>query len=132
MTAEHPDNGIVTLPSHYSVEETVERLKRILEEKSITLFAIVDHSGEAEKVGLHMPPTKLAIFGNPRGGTPLMLASPPIAIDLPLKILVAQDASGAVSVSYNAPGYLASRHQLPQNLIGNIAVIEKLSAAISS
>ena len=91
------------MPSNHSVDDTVEKLKGILQAKGITLFALVDHSGEAEKAGMKMPPTKLLIFGNPKGGTPLMLASPSIAIDLPLKILVAEDASGKVWVSYNSP-----------------------------
>lgn len=124
-------NGIISIPSRYSVEETVDRLKHLLQEKGIQLFAVVDHSGEAAKVGLRMPPTKLAIFGSPKAGTPLMLATPSIAIDLPLKILIAEDKSGSVSVSWNAPAYLAARHQLPQDLVANIAVSEKLAAAIA-
>ena len=80
------EEGIVKIPTHHSVSETVERLKAVLQSNGVTLFALVDHSGEAEKAGLKMPPTKLLIFGNPKGGTPLMLASPSAAIDLPLKI----------------------------------------------
>ena|ERR1700742_951376 len=125
------NNGIVTIPSRYSVDETVRRLEQTLVEKGIELFTLVDHGGEAEAVGMHMPPTKLVIFGSPRAGTPLMLAAPSAAIDLPLKILVSEDKNGSVWVSYNAPGYLASRHQLPQELMPNIAVIEKLAAAIA-
>jgi uncharacterized protein (DUF302 family) len=121
-------NGIVTIPSNHSVDETVEKLKGILQAKGITLFAVIDHSGEAAKVGLKMPNTKLVIFGNPKGGTPLMLAAPSIAIDLPLKILVAEDARGKVWVSYNSPEYLKERHGLPENLLPNIAVIETLAA----
>lgn len=120
--------GIVTIPSHHSVDETVERLKGILQSKGITLFALVDHSVEAAKVGMKMPNTKLAIFGNPKGGTPLMLASPSIALDLPLKILVAEDAQGKVWVSYNSPDYLEGRHDLPAELVTNIAVVEALAA----
>jgi uncharacterized protein (DUF302 family) len=123
-------NGITTIPSRYSVDETIQRLEQALEEKGIKLFALIDHSGEAEKAGLKMPPTKLAIFGNPKGGTPLMLAAPSIAIDLPLKLLIAEDTNGSVSVSWNSPAYLASRHELPQELLANIEVIEKLAAAI--
>jgi uncharacterized protein (DUF302 family) len=93
------------------------------------LFALVDHSGEAEKVGLKMPPTKLLIFGNPRGGTPLMLAAPSVAIDLPLKILVAEDSQEKVWISYNSPGYLKERHDLPENLLPNIDVVKTLAAA---
>ena len=122
------DNGIVDLASHHSVDETVERLKNILHSKSVTLFAIIDHSGEAEKAGMQMPPTKLLIFGNPKSGTPLMLAAPRSAIDLPLKILVWEDAARKVWISYNSPAYLAKRHGLPPELIPNIAAIEGLAA----
>ena len=125
------NNGIVVIPSHHSVDETVEKLKAILQSKGITLFAVIDHSGEAAKVGLKMPNTKLVIFGSPKGGTPLMLASPSIAIDLPLKILIAEDAQGKVWVSYNSPAYLKDRHDLPENLLANIAVIETLAAKVA-
>ena len=91
------------------------------------MFALIDHSGEAEKVGLKMPPTKLLIFGNPKAGTPLMLASPSSAIDLPLKILVWEDAQGKTWLSYNSPEYLRERHGLPQELMQNIAIIETLA-----
>ncbi|WP_158748600.1 DUF302 domain-containing protein [Acidobacterium sp. S8] len=127
-----PDtNGVVSIPSRHSVDETVARLEQVLHEKGIQIFAIVDHSGEAAKAGFQMPSTKLVIFGSPKAGTPLMLAMPSIAIDLPLKILIAEDKNGNVQVSWNAPAYLASRHQLPQELIANISVIEKLAAAIA-
>ena len=122
------DRGIVTIPSNHSVDETVDRLKSILQSRDIILFALIDHSGEAAKVGMKMPPTKLLIFGNPKGGTPLMLAAPSIALDLPLKILVAEDAQGKVWLSYNSPEYLKGRHGLPSNLLPNIAVIEALAA----
>ena len=121
-------NGIVDVPSNHSVDETVERVKSILQSKGVTLFALIDHSGEAEKVGMKMPPTKLLIFGNPKGGTPLMLAAPSVAIDLPLKILVWQDGQGKVWLSYNSPEYLKARHGLPQDLLQNIAVVETLAA----
>lgn len=122
------DKGIIDKPSNRSVEQTVERLKNILQSKGVTLFALVDHSGEAEKVGMKMSPTKLLIFGNPKAGTPLMLAAPSVAIDLPLKILVWEDGQGKVWVSYNSAGYLQERHGLPQNLLPNIAVVEALAA----
>jgi uncharacterized protein (DUF302 family) len=125
--ASNPNNGIVCKKSKHSVDETVEKLKATLEAKGVTLFALVDHSGEAQKVGLTMPPTKLLIFGSPKGGTPLMLASPSVAIDLPLKILVAQDKDGTVNVCYNAPEYLQQRHGFPQDLLSNIAVVEALA-----
>jgi uncharacterized protein (DUF302 family) len=121
-------SGIIEKPSNHSVEETVAKLKGILQAKAVTLFALVDHSGEAEKVGMKMPPTKLLIFGNPKAGTPLMLAAPNSAIDLPLKILVREDAQGKVWVSYNSPAYLQQRHNLPQELLQNIAVVETLAA----
>jgi uncharacterized protein (DUF302 family) len=120
--------GIIDKPSNHSVEQTVEELKNILQAKGITLFALVDHSGEAEKVGMKMRPTKLLIFGNPKAGTPLMLAAPSTAIDLPLKILVWEDAQGKVWVSYNSPDYLRERHRLSQELLQNIAVVETLAA----
>jgi uncharacterized protein (DUF302 family) len=122
------DNGIITIPSNHSVNDTAEKLKAILQAKGVTLFALVDHSGEAEKAGLKMPPTKLLIFGSPKAGTPLMLASPNSAIDLPLKILIREDAAGKVWISYNAPAYLGQRHNLPENLLPNIAVVEMLAA----
>ena len=125
--APNPNQGIVCRKSKHSVDETVERLKSTLQAKGVTLFALVDHSGEAQKVGLTMPPTKLLIFGNPKGGTPLMLASPSIALDLPLKILVAQDKDGTVNVCYNTPEYLQQRHDLPPDLLPNIAVVEALA-----
>jgi uncharacterized protein (DUF302 family) len=120
--------GIIHRPSNHSVDETVDRLKKILEEKGVVLFALVDHSGEAAKVGLSMPQTKLLIFGNPKAGTPLMLAVSTIAIDLPLKILVAKDAQGKVWISYNGLDYLQKRHNLPPNLLTNIAIVESLAA----
>jgi uncharacterized protein (DUF302 family) len=124
------DNGIISKTSNHSVDQIVEKLKGVLQAKSITLFALVDHSGEAAKAGLKMPPTKLLIFGNPKGGTPLMLASPSSAIDLPLKILVAEDANGKAQVCYNSPAYLQQRHNLPQELLQNIAVVEALVARV--
>jgi uncharacterized protein (DUF302 family) len=123
--------GIVQRSSRHSFSETVERLRSALKAKGITLFAEVDHSGEAEKVGLRMPPTKLFIFGNPKAGTPVMLASPSSAIDLPLKILVAQDEEGKVSVSFNSAEYLGERHNVPQELVPSLAAVEALAAAIS-
>lgn len=122
------EGGIINIPSNHSVDETVDRLENILRSKEITLFALIDHSGEAAKVGMKMPPTKLLIFGNPKGGTPLMLAAPSIALDLPLKILVAEDTQGKVWLSYNSPEYLKERHGLLPNLLPNIAVIETLAA----
>ncbi len=120
--------GIVDVPSNHSVDHTVERLKAILAAKGVTLFALVDHSGEAEKVGLKMPPTKLLMFGSPKAGTPLMLAAPSIAIDFPLKILIWEDGQRKVWVSYNSPAYLQERHAVPDELLQNIAVVETLAS----
>jgi len=119
--------GIIDKPSNHSVDQTVENLKDILQSKGIKLFALVDHSGEAEKVGIKMRPTKLLIFGSPKAGTPLMLAAPSVAIDLPLKILVWQDDQGKVWVSFNSPEYLKERHGLRQDVLQNISVIETLA-----
>ena len=130
--AKPSDSGIMTVLSRHSVAETVEKLKGILSDKGVTLFAVVDHSGEAAKAGISMPDTKLLIFGSPMAGTPVMIAAPSIAIDLPLKILVAVDSAGKVSVSYNSAKYLAERHSVPADLIKNLAVIEALANAAAS
>ena len=121
-------NGIVDLSGHGSVDLTVDKIKTLLEAKGVTLFAVIDHSGEAKKVGMTMRPTKLVIFGSPKAGTPLMLAAPSIAIDLPLKILVWEDNKGKTWVSYNSPNYLRERHKLPAELVQNIAAVETLAA----
>jgi uncharacterized protein (DUF302 family) len=123
------EEGIVKIPSRRSVDETLDKLKTILQSKGATLFALIDHSGEAGKAGLKMPPTKLLIFGSPKAGTPVMLAAPSAALDLPLKILVTEDAQGKVWISYNSVDYLKERHGLPQNLSPNIAVVETLATA---
>ena len=121
------DRGLIDIPSNHSVDETLAKLKGILQAKGVTLFALVDHSGEAAKAGIKMRPTKLLIFGSPKAGTPLMLAAPRIAIDLPLKILIWEDAQGKVWVTYNSPVYLQERHGLPAELLPNISVIEALA-----
>jgi uncharacterized protein (DUF302 family) len=122
-----PKNGLVSIAAAHTVDETVEKLKGILAAKSVTLFAVVDHSGEAAKAGLQMPNTKLLIFGSPKAGTPVMLAAPSIAIDLPLKILVAEDAAGKVWISYNSAEYLQGRHRVPPELMKNLALIDGLA-----
>jgi uncharacterized protein (DUF302 family) len=119
--APQPENGLVHLRSPHSVPETLKRLEALLEGKNLTVFARVDHSGEAEKAGLTMRPTQLIIFGSPKAGTPLMVASPTLAIDLPLKALAWEDAEGQVWLSYNSPDYLKQRHQIPDDLVKNIA-----------
>jgi uncharacterized protein (DUF302 family) len=116
-----PDNGIQHLSSPYSVPETLKRIESILQEKGLTIFCRIDHSGEAEKVGLKMRPTLLILFGSPKGGTPVMVASPTIAIDLPLKVLISEDAEGKVWVSHNSPEYLQQRHNVPADLVKNIS-----------
>jgi uncharacterized protein (DUF302 family) len=123
------DNGLIQIPSHYSVGETVTRLGAAFEAKGMKVFATIDHSGEAEKVGLKMRPTRVMLFGSPKGGTPLMVAAPSLAIDLPMKVLIAEDDQGKVSVTYNSPDYLKQRHGVPDDLIKSLAgagaVIEK-------
>lgn len=119
--------GIVEIPSHHSVEETLEKVKTLLNAKGISLFAVVDHSGEAARVGMAMRPTKLVIFGSPRAGTPVMLAAPRSAIDLPLKILIREDAEGKVLVSYNSTEYLVQRHGIPPEVAQNLAAIKTLA-----
>lgn len=123
------EEGIVKIPSRHSVDATVDKLTTILKSKGVTLFALVDHSGEAEKAGMKMPPTRLLIFGSPKAGTPLMLASPSAALDLPLKILIAEDAQGKVWISYNSAEFLQERHGLPEDLLQNVAVLPTLAAA---
>lgn len=127
MTA-HPDNGVISIRSNHPVEKTVERLQEILAVRGVKLFALIDHSGEAEKAGLQMLPCKLLIFGNPKAGTPLMIAAPSIALDLPLKILIWEAADGAVWVTYNDSAYLQQRHRLPAELVANISVVDALAA----
>jgi uncharacterized protein (DUF302 family) len=122
------NNGIIAVASNYSVEVTLARLQNLVREKGATVFAVVDHSGEAERVGMTMRPTKVLIFGSPRAGTPVMLHSPSAALDLPLKVLIAEDKQGKVWISYNSPQYLQQRHQLPDALLPNISVVEMLAA----
>jgi len=123
-----PGNGLLQVASKYGVEETVRRLESVLAERGVRVFALIDHSGEAEKVGMKMRATKLVIFGNPKGGTPVMVAAPTVAIDLPLKALVTEDESGKVWVSYNSPEYLQQRHGVPEELMKNIAAAGALVA----
>ena len=125
-------NGIARIPSSLSVDEALKKLQATLEGKGITVFALVDHSGEAAKAGLPMPPTKLLIFGNPKGGTPLMLAAPSIALDLPIKMLIAEDEEGKVWISYNTPEYLAERHTVPSDLLKNLAFVGALAASVAA
>ena len=123
-----PENGLLQVASPYTVDETVNRLESILAERGVRMFALIDHSGEAAKIGMKMRPTKLVIFGSPKGGTPVMVAAPTLAIDLPLKALVWEDEGGKVWVSYNSPEYLQQRHGVPEELIKNIGVAGALVA----
>jgi uncharacterized protein (DUF302 family) len=120
------DNGLVHLKSNHSVVETVARLEALLQTKSLPILAQIDHSGDAAKVGLTLSPTKLIIFGNPKSGTALMIASPTIAIDLPLKALIWEGTGGQVWLSYNRPDYLKKRHGIPEDLLKNIAGISAI------
>ncbi len=120
------ENGLVHVSSPRSVPETLKKLQTLLEARGLKLFALIDHSGEAEKAGLKMRPTQLLIFGSPKGGTPVMVAAPTLAIDLPLKTLVWEDAGGEVWVSYNSPDYLQQRHSIPADLVKNIAGVGAL------
>jgi uncharacterized protein (DUF302 family) len=119
--------GVVSVASRHSVDATVEKLKGILGAKGVKIFALIDHSGEAEKAGMPMRNTKLLIFGNPKGGTPLMLAAPTVALDLPLKILVWEDADNKVWLTYNSVEFIRQRHNLTPELAANIAVIDTLA-----
>jgi len=120
------ENGMIHLASPYSVPETLRRLESLLQARGLAIFVRVDHSGEAEKAGLKMRPTQLLIFGSPKQGTPLMVASPTLAIDLPLKALAWEDASGKVWLSYNTPEYLKQRHNIPDELLKNISGVGAL------
>jgi uncharacterized protein (DUF302 family) len=122
------NNGIVTIASHHSVDQTVQRLEEILAAKGVKLFTLVDHSGEAEKAGFQMRPCKLLIFGNPKAGTPIMLANPLAALDLPLKILIWEKPDGTAWLSHNDSAYLQHRYALDDTLIGSIGVVATLAA----
>jgi uncharacterized protein (DUF302 family) len=120
--------GIKTFTSRYSVDETVSRIEAFLKEKGVKLFTVVDHSGEAAAAGIEMHPTKLLIFGSPRAGTPVMLAAPTAALDLPLKVLVAEGADGKVLLSWNDPEWLQRRHGFSQELTANLVAAGMLAA----
>ena len=122
-------SGLKAIPSQFTVDETVTRVKDILNAKKVTLFAVIDHSGEASKAGLEMPPTKLLIFGNPIAGTPVMLAAPTAAIDLPLKLLVSEDSSGKVWITANTADYLRERHKVPESCGAILSAAEAVATA---
>ena len=121
-----PENGMIHLSSAYSVPATLERLESALQARGLTVFARVDHSSEAEKVHLKMRPTQMIIFGSPKAGTPLMVAPPTLAIDLPLKALAWEDAEGEVWLSFNSPEFLKQRHNIPDDLVKNISGVGAL------
>jgi uncharacterized protein (DUF302 family) len=118
--------GIASIPSPYSVEVTISKLKAVIESKGLTLFAHIDHGAGAAQAGLEMRPAHVLIFGQAKAGTPLMVASPLVALDLPLKALIWEDGEKKVWVSYNTPDYLIQRHRLPADLSKNIAGVEGL------
>jgi uncharacterized protein (DUF302 family) len=120
------DQGLVHLRSVHSVADTISRLQTIVERHGLIILARIDHSDDAARAGMELRPTHLVVFGNARSGTPLMVAAPTIAIDLPLKALIWQDDDGTVWLSYNSPAYLAERHHLSDVLLGNIAGIGRL------
>ena len=127
----HSENGMVHVPSKYSVEETCQRLESLVKSRGLTVFALIDFSGDATKVGLRMRTTQLLIFGNPKFGTPLMIASPSIALDLPLKALAWEDDQGKVWLSYNAAEYLKERHRLRDELLKNISGVGALIESVA-
>jgi uncharacterized protein (DUF302 family) len=131
-TAKHEGNGVVSVCSQHSFAETMLRLERVIATKELKIFAVIDHSAEAEAVGLRMPPTKLVIFGSPTMGTSIMLSAPSSALDLPLRVLVAEDPGAQTWISYNSPAYVAKRHAISDELIGNISGIEALVNAVAS
>jgi uncharacterized protein (DUF302 family) len=120
--------GIVSLASPYPFAETVRRLLSAFADHGIKVFIAIDQQAEALAVGLSMPPTTLIVFGNPKAGTPLMLAQPQSGLDLPLKVLVSESVPGQVSVSVNAAAYIIDRHALPRKLESNLAPAERLIA----
>jgi len=125
------ENGIAHLTTSRSVDDVLAHLLSMVEAKGITVFFVVDHSGEAAKVGLSMRPTKLVLFGSPKAGTPVMIAEPESALDLPLKILIAEEPSGSTRVSYNTIAYLQARYRMRAGVLTNLAVIEQIAAAVA-
>lgn len=117
------DDGVTKRESRYSVPQTLDRLESILKERGITVFARIDHTGEAAKVGLELKPTQLLVFGNPRAGTPLMVAQPTMAIDLPMKVLAWQDAAGKVWVGFNSADYMQKRYGLTDDQMKSLAIV---------
>ena len=126
------DNGIVNVRSLHSFSETLQRIERLVASKGLKIFCVINHGGEAAAAGLQMPPTKLVILGNPKAGTPLMLATPSTALDLPLKLLVAQDPGNQTWISYNSPTYLEKRHSISIEFTERVAVVEAIANAAAN
>ena len=126
------ESGIVNVRSLHSFSETMQRIERLVASKGLKIFCVIDHSGEAAAAGLQMPPTKLVILGSPKAGTPLMLAAPSIALDLPLKLLVAQDPGNQTWISYNSPSFLEKRHTIALELTQALAAIEGIANSVAN
>jgi uncharacterized protein (DUF302 family) len=124
--------GLITIPSSYGPQETMAKLEAEVKTKGLTVFAHVDHAAGAAAVGLSMLPTDLLLFGNAKGGTPLMQAAQTVGIDLPLKVLVWQDASGKTFVSYNDPAWIAKRHGLGPESEATVKALSGALAAITA
>lgn len=125
------DNGLVTLPSVHGVKDTIDRIEADVESKGMTVFARVDHAAGAKEAGLTLAPTLLLIFGNARGGTPLMQAKQQAGIDLPLKVLAWEDSAGKTWLSYNDPGWIAQRHGLGHEADQTVKTLTAALAAIA-
>jgi uncharacterized protein (DUF302 family) len=121
-----PDNGVIDVRSHRSVPQTIDRLQSLASSGGLTVFARIDFSGDAQRAGLSMRPMQMLLFGNPKAGTPLLVAAPRVGLDLPLKALAWEDNDGGVWLSCNAPEYLETRHALPHALLANIAGVRGL------
>jgi uncharacterized protein (DUF302 family) len=125
-------NGIERVASSRAFDETVAHFEQLVATKGMILFAKIDFTGDAKKAGLTMPRMMLLVFGNPKGGTPVMVAAPSSALDLPLKVLVSEEADGKVWLSFNSPEYLVARHGIPAELVANIAGIRGLVGAATA
>jgi uncharacterized protein (DUF302 family) len=132
MIANAAIDGLRVLPTQHAVADVLQRIQSLARARGLTVFAQIDFSGDAERSGLTLRPTGLVILGNPKGGTPLIVASPTVAIDLPLKILAWQDAEGHTWVAYNEPEYVQARHRFPAELLKNIAALGALTEAAAA
>jgi uncharacterized protein (DUF302 family) len=132
MIANAAIDGLRILPTQHTVADVLQRVQSLARARGLTVFAQIDFSGDAERSGLTLRPTGLVILGNPKGGTPLIVARPTVAIDLPLKILAWQDAEGHAWVAYNEPEYVQARHRFPPELLRNIAALGALAEAAAA